>query len=48
VPGLLQQAGARRRTLRDTLADHQAYICEHGQAPPETLDWQWHARSGDE
>jgi xylulose-5-phosphate/fructose-6-phosphate phosphoketolase len=46
VPGLLQQAGALRRTLHDKLAEHQAYICEHGQDLPEILDWQWQERSG--
>ncbi|MBD0338575.1 MAG: phosphoketolase family protein [Thermoleophilia bacterium] len=41
VPGLSEQAAYVRQELRDKLLDHQEYIREHGDDPPEIRDWAW-------
>jgi xylulose-5-phosphate/fructose-6-phosphate phosphoketolase len=43
VPGLAERAAYVRQELRDKLVDHQAYIREHGDDPPEIRDWAWPA-----
>lgn len=39
VPGLAERAAYVRQELRDRLIDHQEYIREHGDDPPEIRDW---------
>jgi xylulose-5-phosphate/fructose-6-phosphate phosphoketolase len=41
VPGLAERAAYVRQELRDKLIDHQEYIREHGDDPPEIRDWSW-------
>ncbi|MEX2645906.1 MAG: phosphoketolase family protein [Gaiellaceae bacterium] len=41
VPGLAERAAYVRQELRDRLIDHQEYIREHGDDPPEIRDWSW-------
>jgi xylulose-5-phosphate/fructose-6-phosphate phosphoketolase len=41
VPGLAERAAYVRQELRDRLIDHQEYIREHGDDPPEIRDWAW-------
>jgi xylulose-5-phosphate/fructose-6-phosphate phosphoketolase len=41
VPGLAERSAYVRQELRDKLVDHQEYIREHGDDPPEIRDWAW-------
>jgi len=41
VPSLGPRASSVEKWLRDRLADHHAYIVEHGEDPPEIRDWRW-------
>jgi len=41
VPSLAQHRDAIRRAVADKLADHRAYIEEHGIDMPEILGWTW-------
>jgi xylulose-5-phosphate/fructose-6-phosphate phosphoketolase len=41
VPGLADRAAYVRQELRDKLIDHDEYIREHGDDPPEIRDWTW-------
>jgi xylulose-5-phosphate/fructose-6-phosphate phosphoketolase len=41
VPGLGERAEALIRQLDEKLAQHRAYICEHGVDMPEVRDWRW-------
>ena len=41
VPGLAATAGDTSRYLEAKLAEHRAYIDEHGIDLPEILDWRW-------
>jgi len=41
VPGLAATAGDTSRYLDAKLAEHRAYINEHGIDLPEILDWRW-------
>ena len=41
VPGLVDRAAYVRQELRDKLIDHDEYIREHGDDPPEIRDWTW-------
>jgi xylulose-5-phosphate/fructose-6-phosphate phosphoketolase len=41
VPNLGPRAASVEKWLRDRLADHHAYIVEHGEDLPEIKDWRW-------
>ena len=41
VPHVAVLAGHLVQHLRDRLADHRAYIREHGQDMPEVREWRW-------
>jgi xylulose-5-phosphate/fructose-6-phosphate phosphoketolase len=41
VPGLAERGAYVRQELRDKLIDHQEYIRERGDDPPEIRDWVW-------
>ena len=41
VPGLAERSAYVRQELRDKLIDHQEYIREHGDDPPEIREWSW-------
>jgi xylulose-5-phosphate/fructose-6-phosphate phosphoketolase len=41
LPGLGDAGQALKRQMRDNLAAHQLYICQHGQDMPAIRDWVW-------
>ena len=41
VSALGPRAAHIKQAMRDRLADHRRYICEHGEDPPEIKDWRW-------
>jgi xylulose-5-phosphate/fructose-6-phosphate phosphoketolase len=41
VPGLGSVAAYAKQELRSKLLEHQDYIAEHGDDPPEIRDWRW-------
>jgi xylulose-5-phosphate/fructose-6-phosphate phosphoketolase len=42
LPQLGARAGHAKQVLRNKLAEHREYICEHGTDLPEILNWRWH------
>ena len=41
VPRAAATAGRLVQHLRDSLSDHRAYVCEHGEDMPQIRDWRW-------
>jgi xylulose-5-phosphate/fructose-6-phosphate phosphoketolase len=41
VPGLAARLGRLKASLDDRLAEHEAYITEHGDDLPDIRDWRW-------
>jgi xylulose-5-phosphate/fructose-6-phosphate phosphoketolase len=41
VPGLAERAGAVRKRMQESLAEHRRYIETHGEDMPEIRDWRW-------
>jgi xylulose-5-phosphate/fructose-6-phosphate phosphoketolase len=41
VPRLQRVGGHFKQFLRNKLAEHKQYICEHGDDLPEIRDWKW-------
>ncbi|HTD76504.1 MAG TPA: phosphoketolase, partial [Chloroflexota bacterium] len=41
VPRLADVGAYAKQRLQHALIEHQAYILEHGEDPPEISNWQW-------
>ncbi|WP_131196936.1 phosphoketolase family protein [Lichenihabitans psoromatis] len=41
VPGLAGKAAYAKQRFRDTLIEHRAYVCQHGEDMPEISGWAW-------
>jgi xylulose-5-phosphate/fructose-6-phosphate phosphoketolase len=41
LPGLGDRAAKLAATIEAKLAEHQTYVCEHGEDMPEIRDWRW-------
>jgi xylulose-5-phosphate/fructose-6-phosphate phosphoketolase len=41
VPALRDRAGHLKQLIRDRLIEHERYINEHGDDPPEIKNWKW-------
>ncbi|KXV71857.1 phosphoketolase [Acetobacter cerevisiae] len=41
VPRLASQAAYTHQAVRDKLAEHERYVCEHGEDMPEIRNWTW-------
>jgi xylulose-5-phosphate/fructose-6-phosphate phosphoketolase len=41
VPGLEERGHGLAEKIEGKLAEHKAYVCEHGEDMPEIRDWTW-------
>ena len=41
VPHLSAIAAYAKQAMRDKLAEHKAYICQHGDDMPYVKNWRW-------
>jgi xylulose-5-phosphate/fructose-6-phosphate phosphoketolase len=46
VPALAERAAHLRQHMSDERLRHRAYTREHGEDPPEIVDWRWPAADG--
>lgn len=44
LPALGARAAYTKQAMRDALVEHRGYIVEHGEDPPDVLNWKWGER----